>query len=163
MPQPLHRVVGAPARVGLRAFAPAPEHEDLRAQLRADVHRADGLLQRVGADRRVVGRERAVAEGRVEEERHGGHRHDDAVGVAGLLELLDDPVALGGRGVDGHQVVVVEVHAPRADFGQHLDRVDRRQRRTHLGAERIAAAVADGPETEGELVFGEGGVIVAHE
>jgi hypothetical protein len=78
------------------------------------------------------------------------------VGVAGLLELLDDAIALGGRRVDGHQVVVVQVHAPGADIGQQLHGVDRRQDGTDFGAERIAAAVGDGPQAEGELCSGRG-------
>ena len=139
--QALDGVVGPAAGIGLGAFASAPEHEDLRAQLRADVHRAHRLLDRVGAHRGIVRREGAVAEGRIEEQAHRRHRHDDAVAVAGLLELLDDAIALGGRRVDGHQVVVVQVHAPGADIGQQLHGVDRRQGGTDFGAERIAAAV----------------------
>ena len=78
------------------------------------------------------------------------------------LELLDDAVALGGRGVDRHEIVVVQVDAPRADLAEHRHGVDRRQRRRDRVAERIAAAVADGPETEGELVFGTRRVLVGH-
>ena len=77
--QPLDRLVGPPARVGLRALASAPEHEDLRAELRAEIHRAHRLLQGVGAHARVVGGERAIAEDRIEEQVDRRHRHDDAV------------------------------------------------------------------------------------
>ena len=73
--------------------------------------------------------------------------------LAGRLEILDDAIALGGGGVDRHEVVVVQVDAPRADLGQQRDRIDRRQRIAHDVAERIAAAIADGPQAERELVF----------
>ena len=74
------------------------------------------------------------------------------------MNSLDDAIALGGRRVDGHQIVVVQVHAPGADLGEQLHGVDRRQGGTDFGAERIAAAVGDGPQAEGELVFGAGDV-----
>ncbi len=61
-------------------------------------------------------------------------------------------VALGGRGVDRHQVVVVEVDAIGADLGQQVDDLDRRTRRAHRLAEGVAPGVADGPEAEGELI-----------
>ena len=81
--QPLDRFVRPAAGVGFGAFASAPQHEDLRAELRAEIHRAHRLLQRVGAHARVVRGERAVAEHRIEEQVHRRHRHDDAVPPAG--------------------------------------------------------------------------------
>ena len=75
----LDGLVRAAAGVGFRALAAAPEHEHLRAELGAQVHRAHRLLHRVGADARVVGGEGAVAEDRVVEEVHRRHRHDQAV------------------------------------------------------------------------------------
>ena len=62
--------------------------------------------------------------------------------VARRLELADDAIALGGRGVDRHEIVVVQVHAPGADLGEHAHGVDRGKSRTHRIAERIAAAIA---------------------
>ena len=144
--QPFHRFVGAAARIGLDPLAPAPEHEDLRAELGAEIHRAHRLLERVGAHARVVRREGAVPEHGVEEQADGRHRDDDAGAAAqARLELLHDAVALRGGGVDGDEIVVVQVDAPRTDLGEHRDRVDRRERRPDDVAERIAAAVADGP------------------
>ena len=67
-----------------------------------------------------------------------------------------DPIALGGGGVDRHEIVVVEVDAVRAQVGQLPDRVAGVQRRTDEVAEGIAAAIADRPEAEGELVRGRG-------
>ena len=58
-----------------------------------------------------------------------------------------------GSGVDRHEVVVVEVDAPGADLAEHRDGIHRRQRRTHRFTKRIAAAVADGPETKREFVL----------
>jgi hypothetical protein len=70
------------------------------------------------------------------------------VALAGAPELLDDAIALGRRRVDRHQIVVVQVHAPRTDVAEHGDRIGGRERVAHRVAERIAAAVADGPEAE---------------
>ncbi len=159
VPQPLHGLVGASARVRLGPLAPAPEDEDLRAELRADVHRAHRLLDRVRAHGGVVRRERAVAERRIEEQADGGHRDDQTVGRTRLGELLDDAVALGGRGVDRHEIVVVEVDAPGADLAEQLRGLDRGQWRTDFGPERIAAAIGDGPQAEGKLVLGTGDVV----
>ena len=63
----------------------------------------------------------------------------------------------------GHEVVVVEADAVRPDSGQVLHRVDRVERRPHLVTERVAARVADGPETEGEVVLGDRSERVAHD
>jgi hypothetical protein len=75
------------------------------------------------------------------------------VALAGGLECFDNAIAVGGRRIDRHQIVVVEVYAPRADLAEHRHSIDRRERVAHDVAERIAAAVADGPEAERELVF----------
>ena len=152
--QALDGLVRPAARVGLGPFTPAPEHEDLCPELGAEVHGAQRLLHRVGPHPRIVRREGAVAEHRIVEEVDGGHRHDDAGALAGRLELLDDLVAFGRGGVDRHQVVVVQVHAPRADLAEHGGGVVGRQRRADDVAEGIAAAVADRPEAEGKLVLG---------
>ena len=73
--------------------------------------------------------------------------------VTRLPKLADDPVALGRGGVDRHQIVVVEVDPPRTRFAQQLGDLTRRQTRTHRVTEGVAAAVADGPQTERELVL----------
>ena len=49
--QALDRVIRTPARVGFRSLAASPQHEDLRAQLRAEVHRGHRLLHGIGAHR----------------------------------------------------------------------------------------------------------------
>ena len=64
-----------------------------------------------------------------EEQIDGGHGHDHAVLPAGRFELAHDAVALGGRGVDGNQIVVVQVHAPRADFAKQASKFGGRQNR----------------------------------
>src|SRR5580704_14008716 len=48
-------VIGAAAAIRLDTFAATPQNEDLRTQLSAEVHRAQGLLQGVGANLRIVG------------------------------------------------------------------------------------------------------------
>ena len=58
---------------------------------------------------------------------------------------------------DGDElIVVVEIDAVRAQFREALDRIARVERGADELAERIATAVADGPEAEGELVRGTG-------
>ena len=155
----LERALGG---VALDALAAAPEHVDLRPELDAEVDRVHRLLQRVGPHARVVGRERAVLERGVAEEVGGGHRDDDPGVGQGLLEVLHDPVVLGRRGVDRHEVVVVEVDAVGAHLGQQVDDLDRAEDRPHRLAERVAAGVADRPEAERELVLRLGGEGVAH-
>ena len=61
-------------------------------------------------------------------------------------------IALGGGGVDGHEVVVVEVHAIRAEFSESPHDGDGVQCVARGLAKRIAAPVADCPQAEGELV-----------
>ena len=152
--QPLDRFVRRAAGVGFRALASAPQHENAGAKLRAEIHRPHRLLQREGAHAGVVRGERAVAKHRIEEQVDGGHRHDEAMRPAGLLELADDVVAFGGGGIDRHEVVVVQVHAPGARLGQQRDRIVRRQRLAHRVAEGISTAIADRPQSERELVLG---------
>jgi hypothetical protein len=69
-----------------------------------------------------------------------------------LLEVLDDLVALAGGRVDRHEVVVVQVDAPGANVAEQLHGIDRREDVADRLTERIAPAVGDGPEAEGELV-----------
>ena len=69
-----------------------------------------------------------------------------------FLKSRDDAIALGGRGVDGDEIVVVKVDAVRAELAQALDGDDRVDRGPDELAKGIAAAVADRPEAEGELV-----------
>ena len=61
--------------------------------------------------------------------------------------------AVGAR---RHEIVVVEAHAVRADVGEVMHGVDGIERRTGLVAERVATAVADRPQPEGEVVVGPG-------
>ena len=71
-------------------------------------------------------------------------------------KLADDRVALGGRGVDGNEIVVVQIHAVGADLAEHGRNVVGRNCRADEIAEGIAAAIADGPQAEGEFVLGLG-------
>jgi len=92
------------------------------------------------------------------------HRHDEPPIVTRLPKLADDPVAVWRRGVDWHQVVVVQVDAPGAHLGEQVDDLHRRQPRTHRIAERVATRIADRPQTERELVRGAWLVrVVRHE
>ena len=149
------------AGVGLRAFAPAPEDVCLGPALHAQVDGGHRLLQRVGPHLRVVARERAVAKGRVRKEIGRRHRHDQALLVQRLLEIADDPVALGRRCIDRDQVIVMEVDPPGADLAQQLYQLHRRARFPHTHAKRVAAGVADRPQAKAEFVFRFG--CVGHE
>ncbi len=139
--QMLDGIIRAAAGVGFHAFAAAPQYKNLGAEFRAQVHCAQRFLQSVGAHLRIVCRERPIAEHRMKEQIHRGHGHDNSVFLAGLFELADNAVALGRSRVDGYQVVVVQVHAPGANFAQHLDDLVGRQGGAHGFAERVTAAV----------------------
>ena len=114
------------------------------------------LAQREAAHAAVVGGEAAVLEDRVAEQVGGDHRDDEAGVGERVLEPVDLLLALGVGGAEGEQVVVVEGEAVGAEFGELLDGVHHVQRRAGGAAERVGAVLADGPETEGELV-GAGG------
>src|SRR5690606_32360516 len=62
----------------------------------------------------------------------------------------------------GHEVVVVEVHAVCADLGEQVDKIDRAERISHRPAERVPPDVANGPQSEREVVFRFGFVTVWH-
>ena len=116
--QMLHRIAARAARIGLDSLAAAPQNENFRAKFGAQIHRAHRFLHGVSADFRIARGKRAVAKNRMREERNRRHRHDEAVLFARALERRDDRVALVRRRVDRHEIVVVQVDAPRADFGQ---------------------------------------------
>ena len=122
--EPLDRLLRVLRRVRLDALASAPEHVRLGAELHAEVDRAHGLLQRVRADARVVARERAVAKDRIAEQVRRRHRHLHARVVERRLELAHDPIALGRRRVARHEIVVVQVHAIRAELARAFRRCE---------------------------------------
>src|SRR5215470_7786158 len=68
--------------------------------------------------------------------------------LASLLELLDDLVAFRRRGVDRHQIVVVEVHAPGADLGQGRNDPGGSNGGAHGITERIAATISQRPQSK---------------
>ena len=149
-------------RLGLHALAAAPEHEDLRAELGAELGRLARLLDREPAHRGVVGGEGALLEDGPPEEvrRHHGNVH--AGRVERPPEPLEDVVALVGRRAVGHEVVVVEAHAVGAEVGEPVHGVDRVERGAHLGAEWVAAGIPHRPEPEGEVVLWSGREEIGH-
>src|SRR5262245_35178248 len=151
--EPLYRLAGVSPRVDLSAFTPPPEDVYLRAYFGAEVHRAHGFLHRVKADARVVRRERAVLEDGVGEEIRSRHRDDHPVIVQSFFEFADDLVALGGAGVNRHEVVVVEVDAVSPEFGTAFDNCDGRNRLASRLSERIAPRISDRPEAKREFMF----------
>jgi hypothetical protein len=158
----LDRLPRVATGVGLGPFPPSPHHEYPGAQLDPEVDRAHGLLDREGAHLRVVGGEAAVLEDGMREQVRGGHRDlHPVVGERGL-ELAHDPVALGGAGPERDEVVVVQVDAVGAELRQLLDDVGRGQGLADGLPEGVAARIAHGPQTEGELVGLLGGVGVGH-
>ncbi len=93
----------------------------------------------------VIGGEGAIFEDGVREQVCGCHRDDQAGIVERLLEATDDLIALAGRRIDGHQVVVVEVDTISADLRQQMDEVNGAQGFPHGTAEWVAADRADRP------------------
>jgi hypothetical protein len=152
LPEPLGGLDRILRRVHLGAFPAAPEHVDVGAQLHAQVHRAHRLLQGVRADLGVIRGEGAVLEDGVAEEVGGGHRDLHIVVREGLLELRHDPVSLRRRGVDGDQVVIVEVHAVGAERGEPFHALAGHDLLPDGLAKRVATGIPEGPETKGKPV-----------
>ena len=67
LPQPLHRIVRPPARVGFRSLASAPEDKNLGAEFSAQIHGAHRFLYRVSAHTGLVGGKAAIAKNRIGE------------------------------------------------------------------------------------------------
>ena len=80
--------------------------------------------------------------------------------LARRFELTHDAVALGGRGVDGNEVVVMQVDAPGSEFTQNGDNVIGWDGGTNGVAKWVAAAVPECPEAERKFVFRPGIVFV---
>ena len=143
--------------VRFRALTPAPHHVGLRAELGSQLHRPHGFLHGVRADLGVVAGEGAVLEDRVAEQIGGGHGHLELVPLECLLEILLDGIDFGVGGVDGKEVVVVEVDAVDvADLAQQVADLSGVECGSGGLAEGVGPGVADGPEAEGELIFLEG-------
>ena len=149
-------------RLGLHALAPAPQDEHVGTELGAELDRFAGLLDREPANPGIVGGERALLEDRAPEQVRRHHRNVHPGLIERAPEPLEDVVALVGRGAVRDEVVVVEADAVGAEIGEPVHRVDRVERRAHLGAERVAARVPDGPEPEGEVVLGSGSEEIGH-
>ena len=66
----------------------------------------------------------------MEEERHGGHGNDETGVSARALEVANDDVAFRWRGVNWHEVVVVEIYTPGANFAKHRRDLNRGNGRT---------------------------------
>ena len=63
-------------------------------------------------------------------------------------------IAFGGGRIDRDEIVVVEVDAQGAELGELVHRANRIEGRPHEFAKRIAAAIANSPESEREFVCG---------
>ena len=146
----LERVTRVLGHAHLGALAPAPEHVDLGAELGPEIDREHRLADRRPAHAAVVGGEGAVLERRMAEQVGRRHPHAEPALTQGVLERSDDPVALGGRGAVGDEVVVVQAHAPGAGVGQAVDGVHGIARWSRRLAERVAPRIAHGPQPEGE-------------
>ena len=66
----------------------------------------------------------------------------------GGAEVLQDQLPLGGGGVKGNQVIVMERDAVGAQFAEPVDGFHRIQGRAGGDAERVGAGPAHGPEAE---------------
>ena len=65
--------------------------------------------------------------------------------VEGLFEFAHDAITFLRRGIDRHQIVVVQVDAVRAEPAQFFDDLNRAQTWPRGLAKWIASAIADGP------------------
>jgi hypothetical protein len=99
----------------------------------------------------------------VREKVGGGHRHDHAMIRQGLLEAGDDLVALLRGGIERHQVVVMQIHAIRAQLAQLGHDPLGCDGRAHRIAKRVAPHIPYRPKAKGELVFLAGGKLIRHD
>ena len=129
------------ARIGFRAFAPAPEDVDLGAKFHAQVDGFHGFLHGVSADFRIVAGESAILENRIAKQVGGCHRNDQTGIREGLAEILFDGLGFGRGGIDGDQVVVVKVDAIRANFAEQVDQFGRGFGLAHFCAKWITTAI----------------------
>ena len=144
-------------------FAPAPEDIGPGAEVRGQVEVAHHLGQGEPPDLPLVGGERPVLEHRVAEQVSGSGRHDQPGLGQRLAERADPLVPLGGGGVEGEYVVVVEVHPVGAEFAASLYTA----RSAGMGGRTAEPNTstplpADGPDAEREAVLACGNVIRAH-
>src|SRR5262249_27378686 len=79
-----------------------------------------------------------------------------------LTEVPYDAVAVGRGRVDRHEIVVVKIHAPGAEFSKLVYSCHRVERGPDELAEWIAPTIADGPKTEREFV-GRSGLECGHD
>ena len=140
--------------VVLGALAAAPHDEGLGAELGTEVELAHRLAHREATHAAVVRGEAAVLEhGRAEQV--GGHHRDDEAGVLeALLQAVDLLLSRRVIRAEVEEVVVVEGEAVGAHLLELLEHVNDVEVGAGRAAERVGAVVADGPESEGELVGG---------
>src|SRR5271165_1391932 len=116
--QALDRLIRTTACVRFRSLAATPEHEDLRAQFGAEVHSGHGFLYRIRPNRGIVGGEGAVTENGIVKQVDGRQGNADAMLFARRFEFANNAVVIGGRGIDGYEVVVMQVDTPSSDLSQ---------------------------------------------
>ena len=92
----------------------------------------------------------------MEEQVHSRHGDDDVIPLAGLFEIAHNLVALRRRCIDRNQVVVMEIHAPRAHLTQKINAFRRRQRFPHGITKRISSKASHGPQAKSKFVFRPG-------
>jgi hypothetical protein len=101
----------------------------------------------------LVRGERAVLEHRMAEQVRG-RRGDHQAGLLQRLAERGNPLLpLGRRGIEVEHVVVVEVHAVRAQLRELADRPVSRHRRAHRPAEHVYALPPHRPYPERKVVF----------
>src|ERR1035437_2216430 len=143
-------------RVILRTFSAAPHDERLRAELGGEVEVAQYFAQGEATHRTVIGRETAILEHRRAEQVGGDHRHDHSRVGQNLLEPFDLFLALGVGRTEGEEVVVMEGEAVGAELTELRHSFHDVQWGSCRSAERVGSVVANGPQTEGELVVARG-------
>ena len=82
--------------------------------------------------------------------------------IEGLLEFLDDLVAQRGTGIDGHQIIIVQVDTVCSQLRQFFNNLGGCYRRPHCIAKRIATPVPNSPESKGEPIFGFWLILICH-
>ena len=121
-----------PSRPPQKTYVSAP-------RIRGEVEPAHHLAQRVSAHPTVIRGERAFLEHRMCKEVGRRHRHDKPGIIHRSTESFDEALAFRLFTIERDEIVVVERHAVRTEFGETSDRLDRVEwvrewrHRTYLG------------------------------
>jgi len=142
------------ARIRLGTFATAPKNVNFGAKFNAQVNSAHGFLQRIGAHFRIIGGKGAILKNRISEQVGGCHGNHQTGILQGFMEVFLDRFRFSLGGVNGDEVIIMEVYAISANLCQQVNQFRRRLCLTYRTAKGITSDRTNCPESKSKLVFG---------